>query len=460
MRFPFSLFLALLGAFSAFAQSSIPTVRTREDFVWIRLNGEKGRFSKINETPNPFYFSITARKTGSAVQLISEQDSISILLYPEKTTVFRIVRQAKGDTLTCHFLGVPEAAIFSEAYQKANRGKTTVEIPEVYELLNVVFALTAQSRKDENLIYDKTPYYEEVQKHFAPWRQHPAVQRLDSMLAAGSYHSLKMDSYAFVFQGDKLVNGGIYDRISWEDKNTLSPSLPLLADFARTSGFRQFYRQHRPYYTSLTDEYRREIDVASMKKWLEAQFPRTRYDGIRVIFSPLVAYNQSANRFENNGYKEAQAHVNFPYKNPKSSATPKVQQAIRMVIIFTELNHNYLNPEAERYDKQIKEAFENLKFWTAGKASDHYQDPFTCFAEYMNYALVTLYFSDIFDAQTAENRRKATEENMVGNRGFSRFAEFDQELLRLYKTRQPGQTVADLFPAILEWAGKVRMNNE
>jgi hypothetical protein len=40
---------------------------------------------------------------------------------------------------------------------------------------------------------------------------------------------------------------------------------------------------------------------------------------------------------------------------------------------------------------------------------------------------------------------------MVGRRGFLRFREFDAFLTALYLGRGPHETIADLYPRILEW---------
>jgi hypothetical protein len=40
---------------------------------------------------------------------------------------------------------------------------------------------------------------------------------------------------------------------------------------------------------------------------------------------------------------------------------------------------------------------------------------------------------------------------MVNSRGFLKFAEFDQFLVKLYKNRKKGQVLADLYPEIVGW---------
>jgi hypothetical protein len=43
---------------------------------------------------------------------------------------------------------------------------------------------------------------------------------------------------------------------------------------------------------------------------------------------------------------------------------------------------------------------------------------------------------------------------MVERRGFPRFKEFDAFLMDLYRARKPSQTIADLYPQIIEWFEK------
>jgi len=87
-----------------------------------------------------------------------------------------------------------------------------------------------------------------------------------------------------------------------------------------------------------------------MQRWLNKNFPKTSYDCFRVIFSPLVDWNQSAGWFDNDGFKEAQAHVNFPY--PSEADKKRTYEENIMLdgqILFTEFNHAFINPEAEPY---------------------------------------------------------------------------------------------------------------
>lgn len=420
------------------------------------LDGKRDDLNNVNETPNPFSYSFGLTKPQVPLILVSEKDSVAMTLRYGQPTDFRVVREGKGDTLLCQFTShkFVKAAVFTNAYKKTNEGKTLVEIPETYELFNVVVALTDYGRT--GAVYKKTKYYQSVMTQFLPYKNLPAVRTIDSVLAKSgdSYHALKMDSYAFRFDGDKIRKGGVYDRVSWGDLNELTPYVSLLEQFAKRSGFRAFYRKNGRYYGSLIQDFQKNVSVDIMKNWLEKQFPTTHYSAVKVIFSPLVGWNQSANHFSDNGFTEAQMHINFPFVEAEQKNQPTaIIRGNRMKIAFTELNHSYLNPEADKYDSAISAAFHDLSQWaTPNTASSSYSNALSCFEEYMNYALVTLLYYDLFDTETAEKLRLSTENGMVTNRGFRRFREFDQELLRLYKTRKPGQTVADLYPSIIAWS--------
>lgn len=458
MKLLAACFLSCLTGSTVFGQKvPTPTVRTSSDSLVMYLDGQKDEFNGINKLGSQFSYGFVVEKDSAVFALVSKSDSISLILRPKKKTVFQVVRESKGDTVTFIFTvhKLVKPASFSDQYKKENEGKSTIEIPEVYELVNIIFALTEYGKT--NAIYKNTEYYKTVIDHFAPYRQDAAVRTIDSLLKVSPefyYQHLKMDSYAYVFSEKEILNGGVYDRVSSGEKNELDDYIPLLETFAEKSGFREFYKEKGKYYSELTKDYTDNIKIADMKSWLEQQFPSTKYAAIKVIFSPLVGWNQSANFFHDNGFAEAQAHVNFPFvdsEDRKQSA--EVLKGRRMMIAFTEINHAYLNPEAEKYGKTIAGAFKNMTKWTtAGKPSAGYNNALVCFEEYMNYGLVTLYYSDIFSKKAFEALNTNIESNMTGSRGFQKFREFNQELLRLYKNRKADQTVADLYPVIIDWA--------
>ena len=198
-----------------------------------------------------------------------------------------------------------------------------------------------------------------------------------------------------------------------------------------------------------------------MIRWLDKNFPTSNdYDTYKVIFSPLVAYSQSSNWFESNGFKELQPHVNFPYqqdfeqfvKNNKLSKQTEI--VYRGDIVFTEINHGYINPEADKYAERIAKATSNRDLWVDKKMGPNYYNGNNLFNEYMNWGLVNLRYVDYVPANEQDKLFTSVEQMMTKGRSFPQFDSFNKFLVNLYRNRQPGQTLADLYPQIIEWFEK------
>lgn len=348
-------------------------------------------------------------------------------------------------------------AIFDAAYQAAHRRKTVVEVPEVYELVNIAIAVSPFGQGDRDMVYHDSCYYAEVQTHFAPFVDHPLIKRVDAMLRQNrmDYFPFKMNGYAFVFDAEgRIVRSPVYDRTGFAGSldNAVLPYLDDLQDFAKVSGFRAFYAEHQDLYRKQIRFFEEEAQVARISAWLRARFPSvTPYDGVKIVFSPLVAYNQSLTTIEANGYRELQPHVNYPY-SANRGLTSQGAAIERSAILFTEMNHGFINPVAEKYREQIAKALADRTAWADDtKAPRNYPGPEAVFDEYMNWALVSLYYRDLMTPKDFAISHAAVVDNMQKGRGFIRFGAFDAELLRLYAARKPGQTIEDLYPAMLAW---------
>lgn len=348
-------------------------------------------------------------------------------------------------------------AAFDAAYQAAHRGKTVVEVPEVYELVNIAIAISPFGQRDRDMVYHDSPYYAEVQNHFAPFVDHPLIKRVDAMLRANrmDYFPFKMNGYAFVFDAEsRIVRSPVYDRTGFAGSldNAVLPYLDDLQDFAKLSGFRAFYRGHQELYAQQIRFYEEEAQVARISGWLGERFPSVKpYDGVKIVFSPLVAYNQSLTTIEADGYRELQPHVNYPYRANRG-LTPAGAAIERSAILFTEMNHGFINPVAERYRDRIGKALADRAAWADDtRAPANYRSAQALFDEYMNWALVSVYYRDLMSAEDFAISHAAIVDNMQNGRGFLKFAAFDAELLRLYGERKPGPTLEELYPAILDW---------
>jgi len=354
--------------------------------------------------------------------------------------------------------GVPPMAEFDDRYQAAHRGRIEVEVPEVYELVNVAIAITPTARASRYLVARSDRYHGEVEAWFARFADHPLIAALDRELVDHHYFDIKMNGYAFEFDGhDRIVRSPVYDRTGFPNlpTNSLAPHLEQLQAFADASRFRDFYRDHRAVYQAQESFFRDTVDLTAMLDWLRGQFPSVPgYDGYKVVFSPLVGGSQSVTTLDSNGYRELQVHVNYPYPGEQAAGLSAAAAGFaRGEIVFTELNHGFINPAAEPYREAIGRAFADRGPWaTPGSSADSYQGAMSLFLEMMNWALVAVLADDVAPAaDRAELIARLDQFMGEQGRGFPRFAPFRAELERLYRARAPGHTVESLYPAMIAW---------
>lgn len=455
-RFAFFL-LSLLFVFTANAQKEIVTVNASKKEAIFKL--ENGKITEWTVSPDirqDIYDITVPRFSTNHVLFITDSDSIEFDM--ETNQIYDFVVLLGSDTAFTRVISHAEPATFSEQYKSTFNNKTIIAVPEVYELVNVVIALTNKGLNDSDLVNHETSYYTDVINYFGKYKTEEVVLIFDSILQNQwwKYFYLKMDAYAFEYKKGKITNYGVYDRVNWEFVNTLQPYMIQLEDFYRLTKFSEFYNAHEKYYNNQIAYMRDSLNIKGMQNWLNKNFPSTNYNCVKVIYSPLVNGSQSAIKFENNGFREAQVHVNFPYPDESDKKySPTVNLLRNSMVIFTELNHSYINPEAEKYadNDDFIAAFKDLTIWEEenSAAEMSYRNSIKCFEEYLNWSLVSLYVTDNVPSDVQETLITNIEINTQDVRGFSKFRAFNRELIRLYKEKENEETIADLFPLIIKW---------
>ena len=352
---------------------------------------------------------------------------------------------------------MPTQANYSKEYIEKNRGKVVVEIPEVYELANIAIAISDYGLKDPYHVNKQSLYYKQVLKHFLPFKKHPLIRKIDELLNVDgksaymksvlNYYRFRDNSACYVFKGNSIVPGGIYPEI-WSP-DLFKKYIKLVEDFAKVTQFRKFYQDNLPYYQEQIQKYKEEVPVRKMWVWLERNFPE-RYDCYKIIFSPLIGCSHCTKRFESKGFKEIVMFISGPGVYKKSSG--KVREGLLSRIVFTEIDHNYVNPITERYSNRVSKAFSDVEKWNKQSG---YCSPFGTFNEYMTWAVFTLYAYDNYNERDFKAINQIVVYEMVKSRKFVLFKQFDEKLLELYLNRKKGETIPDLYPKILEWAEKM-----
>lgn len=196
------------------------------------------------------------------------------------------------------------SARYSSKHIKANTNQISAVIPETDELGYIMLSLTDVGSKDTSLINKDTPYYKEVMKHFAAFKDHKVIKQFNEDLKedAGTFNHFRNGLYAFSFNmRNKLVLKTDY-RIDM-NRVDFRRYTAGMQDFAAKSGFRKFYAQHANTYTQIIQNQGQQLSMdaawATMGKHYSEPF-----NSYKVIVSPLMKGSSSSLAISGRGFRE------------------------------------------------------------------------------------------------------------------------------------------------------------
>lgn len=397
--------------------------------------------------------------------LIYDKDTLKIKYdnFPFAQRIF-IPIEMKGKKFVQRLRVNPVSAFFSKEYVEQNYRKTNFEIPEVYELANIIWTLSPKGQSATNLNKD-SKYYRRVYDHFRPYLNHQVFRYLDSNVKDyfNSYYDFRENSLAFSFDQDKIIKKEPYLYVmgsDWENFGSLFQKLiPQIEDFAKVSGFKNFYKSNLPYYQESIQKQKELMPIQKMWDWLENNFDN-KFDSYKVVYSPLIGASHSTQNFVSfleagkGMFQETVMFVCGPeiFETTKGKSV-KEQEGLASGIVFTEIDHNYINRLSYRYQKEIDTIFNKRSIWTGANGdTDHYKDPSSVFNEYMTHAVFCIYVKDNYDKDTADKIINARVNLMVERRKYIQFKKFNDKLLSIHGK----QKVKNLYPEILQWASTVK----
>lgn len=362
---------------------------------------------------------------------------------------------------------------FTKKYISKNKGKTSVNIPEVSELVNIIMVLHKDAEKDNNMFDTKTEYYKDVKTYFAPYRNHPIIDTIQKYItdvkyydqygismfsreSYGYYYALKMNACTYEFSKDgKIKNNGTVKEVAkgWYMFDPMK-DIALFEDFAKTSNFRKFYRNHKKYYNGLLTTYNQLNPVQKMQNWLDKRFG-FGYGSYAIYFSPIVNGAHSTRRFEDNGFSQTMMFICRAELDDEYTET--INELLESRIVFTEIDHNYVNPVSDKYLEKISNSFSNLKKWATSDVLQTYDNPYKVFNEYMTFAVYSLYVLDNYKENEFNEYMPMLERQMVDQRKFLKFKEFNRALIDKYKQNKNIKP-AELYLYMLNWSDKINKN--
>lgn len=428
------------------SQTSSYIFHVKQKDLTIFMNDQQFPWT-INEDKLNFPYA----EKGNEIRFASPNDTLQFTLPPDsKFDISFIIN--KTDTVHAVAVGKSKPVSFSDEYISKHTGTYKVFCPEVHELVNISIALTDIGRLDSNMIDMETDYYQKVRKHFDAYSEHPLIDSLNQYITEvfGSatynyYYALKMDACMYTFtKGGDLQNLSPYNRLGFGSENPVAHLQSEFEDFARVSHFATFFQENKSYYQSLIEDYHRLVPIKKMWEWAEKKFPQ-RYQSYSIYFSPLVGGAHATQNYSDNDFKETVMFVNAPTLTEDNTELEK--EGILTRIVFTEIDHNYVNPTSDTYP-ETGTVMDPLDCWNNG--TQGYQSSYETFNEYMTWAIFTLYLYDHFDPTFFSKRNEIESNFMEESRGFIKYSAFNDFVLDWYKSN-PNEPLKNLFPQVLSW---------
>lgn len=448
-----------LGQMAIAVDDKLPVLKTNTRRLDYQLGNEfyKGQWT-ISPEPKPDILNVFVPSGKKLkVTFFSDIGQISFDVAAGESYDFNIVMNQDVCWTRINGLKLVPAATYDDAYIQTHRGKVEATVPEVYELVNIAISLTDFARAKNWPILTNTEYGKEVIAWFDQYRADPVILALDKQLKVDSsvYDGIRMNGNAFVFEaGNRILPRREYSRTGYpyEKTNALEPFVTGLSEFAERTQFRAFYKTHQQLYRKQKEFFSKEADAFAVTRWLEKAFPESpKFDFTDIVFSPIAGGSNSVTWFESNGFRTLQPHVNFPFADTTPAlrgASSKANAICRSSFLFTEMGRGYLAPVSAAYAKSIRRALTKSERWVDKTKFGNFNSTWL-FETYMNWGLIALWANEIVPDEADSIADFIT--GMMKERGFLRFKEFQQALLRIYRSKRPTESVADLYPQILKW---------
>ncbi len=321
-----------------------------------------------------------------------------------------------------------------------------VEYPEVYELANIIIALTEDGIQDKWKVKKGFSYYDEMRTYFKPMEGHPLLDSVNFIRERWEeFLSFRTDAYAFRFDENnnlKRMNDFHSFGITEFDDH-----IKLVQDFAEKSNFRQFFKENEAFHNDMINAYKNQYMLHEMKDFLSDHFDDMSADSkFVVVLSPFVG-SQHLLREMDSLTNASFADIASQLINGDSFNDEEKSSNIHT--LFTEMDHAYVNPTSANYE--LNSSFKNV-YWNNESGYDEYERG--VFNEYMTWAVFDLFNSKHFPELAEKINLNWHFQNET--RGFDYSNLFASKLKSLYNKYDGKKKIKDLYPELLEWTKSVQ----
>ncbi|UKB82772.1 DUF4932 domain-containing protein [Chryseobacterium sp. MEBOG06] len=321
-----------------------------------------------------------------------------------------------------------------------------IELPESYELGNIILALTEYGQTDPYDVQKIPPYYDEIMTYFKPVKDHPLLQKVNySRSDWKKFLGFRTDFYAFSFD-EKGILKRDYPFNSFGPKE-VDENIELINDFVKKSNYRAFFKDHQQFYNTLINNYKEYYYINDTYAFLDKIVGKVTAENTKnyvIAISPLVG-GQNCHRDINSSLT-----VDFPDIGEDLIRGNLKNNIARRILdnhtVFSEIDHGYVNPISDQYSKEITAAF-NLNNWD--KKSGY--PGISSFNEYMTWAVYDLFIREKFPKEKTDSLSTIYHKVNI-RRGFIAQNLFSEKVIELYKKNK---SLEKLYTPLLQWTKKI-----
>jgi hypothetical protein len=222
-------------------------------------------------------------------------------------------------------------------------------------------------------------------------------------------------------------------------------------DFVEKTDFRNFYKFNTDYYDRLEKRQAELQPISKMWKWLEKEFPQ-KYDHYKVIFSPLIEGSHSTQKFYKGNFRDPIYQECIMFVNSSESLDLNINYGENLKvglssgIVFTEIDHNYVNPTSKENIKEIKNLLSDKGKWATKEAQKNYSSEYAIFNEYMTHSIFCLFVEENYTGKIKDEITKKRIQ-LMERRGYPKFEKFNSIVLGELRNRK--ETIYDAYPKLI-----------
>lgn len=351
-----------------------------------------------------------------------------------------------------------EKVNFTEEFKKENQGKCTIEVNEVKELLMIMLSITNFGLANDDMFEQRGDYYQRVLKQFKPYKDEPIIKTMDSLLTKNPLNYIFFTGNAQTYQltNGTLIPNEVYILPAQKvadvkiDVNPITTYKKQIEDFIKKSNFSSFYKSEKPFYNDLTASYEKYANLKRQWDWLEKNFD-TKVNAYIVYTSALINGLNYTGGYENNKFHLIE--MVLPIIEIKNNKSEKANEVFNTRVMFTEIDHNYVEKPSLKYKEEINQALKDRDKWVNTKVygTEYYPDGHSVFNEYMTFGVFVLYAEEIYK----DDPKLLLEINneiaaLMNERGFIKMKEFNEEL-KILKKNNKNKKIDNLYPKLIKW---------